>query len=675
MTSPFRLKNPWCALAGIIFIIMIAALSFACLFPERSFAGEKVFTDLSSGHPAEPFVKYLAGQNLVIGYPDGTFRPDGRISRAEAAALLVKAAGQAIQPGVGASFSDVGTEHWAYGIIGAATGAGMVRGYPDGAFRPGDPVTRAQLSAMLFKMTAQPVPDVPLPPQVRDVAPGHWGRGVIAAALASGMLDMAGEGSFAPDAPATRGQVARGLAFMLTISPGRIKTSLKGKLAPAQGEVWVRDSGGDFRPVSTETECGAGVTVKTGREGVAEIRFPDGSGLRLDPETEMSIKEARGLSAVLRDGSPGAKLDYLRLELTGGRLFGGLAVTDAARASRKGAGESTDNTGMVKQGQLAFSSGKLAIVPLLAQAEEGNESAAWWQTAQEEKVRVEIDMPWGVAGIRGTFWMNEVRPGRQVTTVVSGTAQLTASGQTIVIPAGWSSSVDSPGRLPESPSRMSGDQQKLWTGVEKWVKDRAVDMQSRSPVTVPPVSPGRPAEPRPPLARGILNQFLDSVSGVRPPSVTYTDPPDNASGVNAEKVITVNFSEDIQKGSSFEQIIVKDSAGAVVPAAKLLEGTSLVIKPGSRLNSGAPVSGTISVEFDMDLTVQPGAAVRLTGGGESRSIKPRVSGKGLAVDYSGLAYDATYTVVIPAGTVRSKDLGTVNEEISWEFTTGPNPDR
>ncbi|RDV80902.1 S-layer homology domain-containing protein [Ammonifex thiophilus] len=182
------------------------------------------FKDMA-GHWAEKVVLELAAKGLVAGYPDGTFKPDNPITRAEAAALLVRtlkpapATGQdllalsrkmtdaqdipswarevaavAVREGLvkgdlidgklcfaaerkitrlemalflvralkqkevelgpgELSFADAGeVPAWAKGDLALAVGAGLVRGYPDGTFKPAKPVTRAEAAAMISRL-------------------------------------------------------------------------------------------------------------------------------------------------------------------------------------------------------------------------------------------------------------------------------------------------------------------------------------------------------------------------------------------------------------------------------------------------------------------------------------------------------------------------------------------
>lgn len=658
--------------AGLALTFCMAITAALCISPPPSFAAEAGFTDLPQGHQAYPFVRYLAGEGLVRGYPDGSFGPEGQVTRAEAASMLAGAAGLGGQAPAAPTFSDVGPGHWAYGKVEADAAAGMIRGYPDGSFRPEEPVTRAEVSALVLKLTSHPLPAVAIPASVQDVGQGHWAEKQMAAALSAGLLDMKAENSFAPDTPATRAEVAKGLAVMLNIIPERVEVPLLGTLVPVKGEVSLRDSGGESRTVSGDTACSTGSTIRTGPGSAAEIRFQDGSGLRLEPDTELTIKQAMGQATILRDGTAGAVVGFLKLELSGGSIFGGLASGYVFRRQESGAGISAPNLGLKSLPLIAAATGPLPAEFLLAEAGGETGDSPWWQKPYEERVRVEIDMPWGVAGIKGTFWMNQVRRGSQSTSVASGSAILTAGGQTVNITAGQWSSVSSAGLPPAPPSRMSEDQQNAWVQVEQWVHDRASEIQNNQPVVVPPRPPGAPALPP---ANQIMNSFNESVSDVAPPSVSSTDPGNNAAGMPANKSISITFSEEIKEGSSYGSIVLKAASGTAIPVTRAVDGSRLVLTPVERLKSGSPVNGVISLTFDMEMVSGPNMSIQLTGGGDIRRISAGLSGKQLTAEYKGLAYGTAYTVVMPAGILKSRDYGTFNEEISWTFTTETAPPR
>lgn len=465
--------------------ILIAAFSFIFSLLLYTTTASAQFKDLPQSEPYYPYINYLTCTNLLQGYPDGNFHPEDFITRAEMAVLLARASGLKGQIPAAPTFRDLGPDHWAYPIIEDITCAGLVKGYADGTFRPEEPVTRAEASALLLRLTKKPVPDMAIPNIVEDVIATHWAKKQIAVALDAGLFTLAAKNNFAPDAPATRAQVARGFALMLNIIPERIKVPLDCKLIPVKGEVSVKETRGEAHRVTAQTSCGAGETISIGHDSLADLNFPDGSGLRLESDTTLVIKEARGQSTILRDGSPGMVVDYLKLDLPNGRLFGILANTYLHRyEAGNTAAKNTQESGI----KLAYASEGLPAGLTLAEIEgqEGNDF--WWQTAFQEKVRVEVDMPFGVAGIRGTVWNNTVTPNASMTNVAEGTVQVTSnSHQSVTVLAGHSTSISSPTAPPSPPARMSTTEQMAWTEATPWVNQHANTIQNVAPVVTPPI--------------------------------------------------------------------------------------------------------------------------------------------------------------------------------------------
>lgn len=101
------------------------------------------FTDVPQDLWARPYIEALASQGVVSGFPDGTFKPGGAITRAEFAALLQKAFEQ--QPtSTAPNYKDVPTNHWALPAIEQSVKTGFLRGYPNNIFRPNQPISKVQ---------------------------------------------------------------------------------------------------------------------------------------------------------------------------------------------------------------------------------------------------------------------------------------------------------------------------------------------------------------------------------------------------------------------------------------------------------------------------------------------------------------------------------------------------
>ena len=107
------------------------------------------FSDVSTGWYAQA-VSYLASRNIVTGYPDGTFRPNAPITRAELTAVMSRFF--ELQETDNVSFTDVSGSHWAIAYINNAVARGWVIGYEDDTFRPENSTTRAEAVTILNRV-------------------------------------------------------------------------------------------------------------------------------------------------------------------------------------------------------------------------------------------------------------------------------------------------------------------------------------------------------------------------------------------------------------------------------------------------------------------------------------------------------------------------------------------
>lgn len=147
------------------------------------------FKDVGSGYWAKKPIEHSGTVGLVRGYPDGTFRPDRELTRAELATLLVRARDLKPMGKPVKVFKDVKTSHWAAGYIEVAKRMKIVKGYPDGKFRPNRRITKAEAITVLARYDNlaifKPLEQKPFV----DVSTRHWAAPYIQAAKESGMLN------------------------------------------------------------------------------------------------------------------------------------------------------------------------------------------------------------------------------------------------------------------------------------------------------------------------------------------------------------------------------------------------------------------------------------------------------------------------------------------------------
>lgn len=111
----------------------------------------KVFFDLEKTHWAYSQIQSLSNDGVVIGYPDGSFKPDQPVTRAEFATMVVKALRQenCILNEI-YYFNDVPQNYWAYDMIQKAQSFDLLKGYPDGSFKPDENIAKVDAVSMMI---------------------------------------------------------------------------------------------------------------------------------------------------------------------------------------------------------------------------------------------------------------------------------------------------------------------------------------------------------------------------------------------------------------------------------------------------------------------------------------------------------------------------------------------
>ncbi|OXM85721.1 glycerophosphodiester phosphodiesterase family protein [Paenibacillus rigui] len=182
----------------------------------------KSFADLAN-HWAQADIELLANKLIVDGAAENRFDPDRHMTRAEFAALLVRALGLESASGK-ASFSDVKAADWYAAPVAAAASAGLLGGYEDGSFRPNKGITREEQAAMMVRAMAYAGIDAGVSPAKQDEALAAfkdakqivWAKAEVAAALQAGLLNGMTTDTLDSASYATRAQSAVMLKRLLS---------------------------------------------------------------------------------------------------------------------------------------------------------------------------------------------------------------------------------------------------------------------------------------------------------------------------------------------------------------------------------------------------------------------------------------------------------------------------
>lgn len=164
------------------------------------------FTDISSSHWAYDSVIHLAEKFILNGYLDGTFKPESNITRAEFAKIIVSATGS-IDPYALSTFNDVSNGDWYYSYVSTAYSMGYITGYPDGSFRPNDNITRADICTIVNRVLK--AENTSVSAFKDDSSIPSYAKDAVYALNSKGVINGYQDGTFAPLTFATRAQTAK----------------------------------------------------------------------------------------------------------------------------------------------------------------------------------------------------------------------------------------------------------------------------------------------------------------------------------------------------------------------------------------------------------------------------------------------------------------------------------
>ncbi|MDF2626306.1 MAG: putative S-layer associated protein [Symbiobacteriaceae bacterium] len=357
-------KKRWVILAGAAAVVIAAAQPAMGLL-----------VDMAS-HWSAPMVSALMAKRIVAGNDQGEFDPEGPLTRAQLAKLLVASEGfqddAQLLARYPSRFTDIATWHWANGYVESLAELGVVEGYPNGSFGPEDQLTRAQMAVILVRLAG-------LSAQARgqrfeatgyadDAAIPDWARGFVKVARATGLMSGFEDGAFRPEQPVTR---AEGSAALFRLISGRGQmfhlTGTLTRFDPQTRQGVVRDELGQERTftMAAQAEYFRGgapsaaalikpldqVWIVLGSDGLAtyvDARFTDVFGTNLQTDrtnATVTLKDGTRTyplqpgALVFLNGKPaslsqvnGAKVAYLVLD----QMAEQVRVLDAVSASLSG---------------------------------------------------------------------------------------------------------------------------------------------------------------------------------------------------------------------------------------------------------------------------------------------------------------------------------------------------
>ena len=157
---------------------------------------------------AEEAIEELMDQGVISGNDDGSFAPNRQLNRAEVSKIIVLGTGVDFDTTGGPHFPDVSEGDWFYDYIETMYNYGWVNGYPDGEFRPGVGIGRAELAKMVVN-AFEIDQDLSGAPHFDDVNESDWFYGYVETAYNNGLMRGYGDGTFGPGNAVTRAETSK----------------------------------------------------------------------------------------------------------------------------------------------------------------------------------------------------------------------------------------------------------------------------------------------------------------------------------------------------------------------------------------------------------------------------------------------------------------------------------
>ena len=187
-------------------------------------AAQTTFSDVSFGYWARPFIQGLATENVIAGFPDNTFRPEQPVTRAQFAALVNQAFSRETIRSA-RDFSDVPSGYWGQEAIQNAYRSGFLSGYPDGTFRPNQPITRTEAIVSLINglnlRSSGSIDDTLNTYRDEDQIPSYARDELAAATQSNVVVNYPDVDFFNPLQPVTRANVS-GFVYQTLVSQNKL---------------------------------------------------------------------------------------------------------------------------------------------------------------------------------------------------------------------------------------------------------------------------------------------------------------------------------------------------------------------------------------------------------------------------------------------------------------------
>ncbi|CAK4834081.1 unnamed protein product [Aphanomyces euteiches] len=175
-----------------------------------------IFSDVGGNWASKEIAKAVE-LGIVNGYPDGSFRPDEGVTRAEFTSMLVHGM-KTMAEGDPLTFKDTGKiGAWAVQAVSQAVKLKIISGYSDGTFRPNASITHAEMVSMVMRASGIPADNIMKTGFADDADIPKWAKNAVSLAETAGIITVSTrtENKFLPQAVSTRAEAASAIVRML----------------------------------------------------------------------------------------------------------------------------------------------------------------------------------------------------------------------------------------------------------------------------------------------------------------------------------------------------------------------------------------------------------------------------------------------------------------------------
>ncbi len=204
-------KSRWISLLCLVSVIIAPMTAISASF-----------SDVEDGSIHYGAIEYLYNKGVISGYPDGSFKPDQTINRAEALKMVMLATDKAGETEQQIDFPDVSEEDWFYEYVTKAVEIGLVEGYDDGTFKPANNINVAESIKIILLAFDEEIGNPPTQNPYPDVETSAWYSTYALYAKNKQYIESTDDGLLHAEKDITRGQFAEMIYRLLYVNENNL---------------------------------------------------------------------------------------------------------------------------------------------------------------------------------------------------------------------------------------------------------------------------------------------------------------------------------------------------------------------------------------------------------------------------------------------------------------------